>query len=237
MNHSYMKRTGRYYGTELLPPKKGFVFDDWDTWRDFGLVTTKKDTTPPEPKTNIIELDGMNGSLDLSEALTGEITYHNRIITASFWTCNGTLNDRANMLSDFTAKLHGRKMKIYEPEDHHHYFYGRVRITSQKHTITHTEFAIEAVCDPWRYALYEEKRHFTVASEEQVSWELCNLGVKTVCPDITVDGEVTFTCNGVTSEATSGQYKITTFKLFSGLNEIMVSGNGTITLKYREAIL
>ena len=129
------------------------------------------------------------------------------------------------------------KIKIYEPDDPDHYFYGRVMITQQKNTRAYAEFSIQAVCDPWRYERDERTSVIEVASEEPTEWSFHNWGMRTICPDITVEGDVTFTCNGVTSEATTGQYKISTFKLFPGSNTIMVSGNGTVTLVFREATL
>lgn len=217
--------------------ERSFWFDNYSTWDHWRCILTRKDVTPPQPKTSFIELDGMNGTLDLSEALTGEVTYHNRTVTATFWTCEGTRCDRTRLLASITAALHGRKMKIYEPDDHDHYFYGRVMITQQKNTRAYAEFSIQAVCDPWRYERNEHRSVINVTSEEPTEWSFHNWGMKTICPDITVEGDVTFTCNGVTSDATTGQYKISTFKLFPGSNTIMVSGNGTVTLVFREATL
>lgn len=221
----------------MFGEEREFWFNNYGTWSHWGFYLTKKDVTPPEPKTNLIELDGMDGALDLSEALTGEVTYHNRIITATFWSCQGTYDDRTRQLDSITASIHGRKMEIHEPDDPHHYFYGRVRVVSQKNTRAYAEFSIEAVCDPWRYTRTEYTPNIEVSSTEPVEWSFHNWGQKTICPEITVEGEVAFTCNGVTSEATTGQYKITTFKLFPGSNIILVSGNGTISLRFREAIL
>lgn len=230
MNQMFYINNGDYLS-------KGFYFGEHNTWTHWNLILVSKDTTPPEPKTNLIELGGMSGTLDLSEALSGEVTYHNRTVKASFWTNKGTYQERARLFGNITNALHGRKMEIYEPDDTNHYFYGRVKITYMKNTWAYSEFSIEADCDPWRYETVEQKAVINVASEESIEWELYNDSVMPICPDITVEGEVSFTCNGVTSEATTGKYKITTFKLSHGHNTILFSGNGTITLTYRRGYL
>lgn len=215
-----------------------FLFDTYNTWTDWGLIlTAKDDIIPPDPKTNYVDIDGMSGSVDLSEALAGEPTYGDRTISASFCACEGSYEERRALLRTIAAAIHGRKMKIIEPDDPDHYFYGRVKIKNLKHTMVYSEFSIEARCAPWRYEIYETVQPLSVSSQTPVDIFIYNPGRKTVCPDITVSGQVTFTCCGVTSEATDGSYKVTTFKLYQGENVIQVSGSGTLTLTYRRAEL
>lgn len=215
-----------------------FLFGDYNTWVDWGLILTQKsDIDPPEVKTNYVDIDGMNGSLDLSDTLAGEPTYKDRTITAAFCACDGTYENRRALMRSITALLHGRKMRIVEPDDLGHYFYGRVRIKNVRHTVPLSEFSVECICDPWRYELDETVHTIPVSSQAPVDVPIYNSGRKTVCPDISVSGQVTFTCCGVTSSATSGSYKVTTFKLYQGENIIQVSGNGTLTLTYRRADL
>lgn len=218
--------------------ERHFLFGNYNTWTDWGLIlTAKDDIEPPDPKTNYVEIDGMSGSLDLSEALAGEPTYKDRTISASFCACEGSYDERRALLRTITAALHGRKMKIMEPDDPDHYFYGRLQVKNIKHSVVLSEFSIEATCDPWRYELYETVHTIDVSTQEPSDIFLYNNGMKTACPDITVTGQVTFTCCGVTSEATDGSYKVTTFKLYPGENVIQVAGSGSLILTYRGADL
>lgn len=217
--------------------ERHFIFGNHNTWSDWGLILTKKEISLPTPKTNYVAIDGMSGSLDLSEALAGEPTYEDRTISADFFTDDGSYNERQSLLRSIIAALHGRKMKIIEPDDPDHYFYGRVTIKKTVEKLVCAEFSVECKCDPWRYEHSETVQTIEVNSQEPVDVPIYNTGVKTACPDITVTGEVSFTCCGVTSSATDGTYKVTTFKLYSGGNVIQVSGNGTLTLRYRRADL
>lgn len=215
-----------------------FLFGNYNTWNDWGLILTgKTDLEPPVVKTNYVAIEGMSGSLDLTESLSGEPTYEDRSFSASFCACDSSDEERHALISTITSAIHGRKMKIMEPDDPNHYLYGRVAVRDVNHTVSYSDFAVEMRCDPWRYANAETEQTIPVNSNAPVDVRIFNNGRKTVCPDIEVSGQVTFTCCGVTSSATDGKYKVSTFKLYQGENVIQVSGSGTLTLTYREAVL
>ena len=214
-----------------------FILDKFNTWYDWRLILTGKDVTPPEPKTNYVEIDGMSGSLDLSESLTGEITYKDRIVSASFWTSEGSFKERASLLRKIVTALHGKKVKIIEPDDPTHYFYGRVAVTSVNNILPYAEFTIEATCEPWRYSIEDSVRTIEVNSQIITNAVIHNNGVKTLSPIITVVGSVDLTYNGIKTPLTYGTYKIPDIKLRQGVNVIGVSGNGSVTFTYKEADL
>lgn len=215
--------------------ERAFNFGQHNTWIDWHLLLTDKEISPPEIKSNYIELDGVSGTVDLTEALAGKPVYKDRSLYATFFTDEGTYEERERMISQITNRLHGRKMPIVEPDDLTHYFSGRVWVKHTRNHITYAEVEIEAVCDPWRYDNEETVRTYTVNGAQEVA--LYNYGAATLCPDITVTGSITAACNGVTTSMTDGTYKIATFKLFEGENIIGLSGSGTLTLKYRRATL
>ena len=109
--------------------KRAFLFDKYNTAYDWGLVLTGQSLTPPAPKTNYVQLDGRSGSLDLTEALTGEVTYSDRTLTASFALTEGAHDDQVALVRTITAALHGRKVRIVAPDDPEHYLLGRVTVT------------------------------------------------------------------------------------------------------------
>ena len=214
-----------------------FILDNINTWYDWRLILTAKDVTPPEPKTNYVEIDGMDGSLDLSESLTGEITYHDRTVSASFWTSDGDYKKRSSLLKDVISALHGKKIKIIEPDDPDHYFYGRVKVKDIVNKIPYAEFSIEAVCEPWRYSVNDTVRKIEINNEMGSNLIINNTGVKTLCPLITVTGSVNIIYNGVKTSLTDGSYKISDIRLYQGITVIGVSGNGSATFTYKEADL
>ena len=214
-----------------------FILDKVNTWYNWNLILTAKDVTPPEPKTNYVDIDGMSGSLDLSESLTGEITYKDRTVSASFWTDTGTHKDRDRLFREITTALHGKKIKIIEPDDLDHYFYGRVKVKSFKNNRSYAEITLEATCEPWRYAVEDSVRYVEVSSPIVTNVIIRNQGVRTLSPVITVTGTVDITYNGGKTSLTNGDYKISDLKLYHGFNIIGVSGDGSVTFTYKEADL
>lgn len=214
-----------------------FTLDKYNTWYDWGLILTEKKISLAEPKTNYVNIDGMSGSLDLSESLTGEITYKDRTILASFWTDNGSRKDREILLKNITFALHGKKIKIIEPDDPTHYFYGRVEIKSHANNLAYLEFTIEATCEPWRYALTDTVRYIDLTGDTKIDVVIYNHGVKTVSPTISVKGTATVIYNNAQATLSNGTYKISDIKLRRGANIITLSGSGKVTFTYKEADL
>lgn len=216
--------------------KRCIIFDKYNTAYDWGLLLTAKTVSEPSPKTNYQELDGVSGSLDLTEALTGEVAYSDRTLTASFSISDGTVQERETLLRSITAALHGRRVHIIEPDAPEFYLIGRVMVTGKSNSHAYATFDIEATCEPWRYALNESERR-VVVQNNSASVVIHNDGVKTVCPVITVSGAVSITDNSVTTELQTGTYKITDIRLRPGANVITVEGAGAVVFTYREAVL
>lgn len=217
--------------------ERAIVFDDYNTWTDWGLILTGKDIPLPQIKTNYVSIDGMSGSVDLTEALSSEVTYEDVPLTFTFCASEGSHEEREALLRAISAAVHGRKLKIIEPDDPHHYFYGRASVTNIVRHGTHTEFAVACICAPWRFDMQETVIVLSVSAATDRLFTVRNPGVRVVCPDLTVTGSLKITCNGVTSSATAGTYKVLTFKLFPGENPITISGTGTLTLTYRGGTL
>lgn len=217
--------------------RRFFILGKYNTWYDWRLTVTAKSVPPAEPKTNYITLDGADGSLDLSEALTGEPVYNDRTLTASFMCSEGTHTERVALVSRITAALHGRRVQIVEPDDPDHYFLGRVKLKDVEHHLAYSTFNLEATTEPWRYAANESSRVVTVAEGDAPSVVIYNSGDKSLCPTIAVDGAVQITTGGTTVELGTGIHKIIDLRLRRGPNVVAVSGAGTVTFVYREASL
>lgn len=213
-----------------------FILDNFNTYYDFGLILTEKKITPSEPKTKYVELDGVDGSIDLTEALTGEIPFSDRTISMSFWTDNGTRAEREALFHDITTKLHGRKINIIEPDDPEHYYVGRIKVTPGENRIPFGEISITAECEPWRYNIEDTVRTIDFPDAyvpKQVVF--INNGRKTVCPTITTEFDTVITFNGVTRHANIGTSKFSDIKFRHGTNIVTVEGYGNVTFTYKEA--
>lgn len=212
-----------------------FKIDKYNTFTDWDLILTAKDVTPPEPKTNYVDLDGVDGTLDLSEALTGQVVYKDRTVSASFWTDHGKRVDREELLRSIRQVVHGRKVKIVEPDDPDHYFIGRVKIKREVNKIAYAEISIECTCEPYRYRREDSVRRFNVATDQRIDAVFHNTGRKVIIPVITVTGSVTISFNGSDILLAAGNYKIPDLKIVPGVTTIGITGSGLITFTYKEA--
>ena len=64
---------------------KGIKFGDYHSYDDFSLILTSKTIGTPTPKTEIIDIPGGDGVLDLTEFF-GEVKYNNRQLSFEFST-------------------------------------------------------------------------------------------------------------------------------------------------------
>ena len=215
--------------------RRAFYFDKWNTWHDWRCTLTAKDLTPPEPKTNYVEIEGGHGSLDLTEALTGEPVYDSRKASAAFMCSEGTHREREALLRRITAAIHGRRLPVIDPDDPEHYLLGRVTIKKAVNSMAYLSFETEATCDPWRYAVEETVRRDPVNST--VSAVLNNDGDLTVCPTLVVEGTVDIAYEDKIVRKTSGTYKVADLRLRHGVNVLTLAGLGSVTFLYREAVL
>lgn len=216
---------------------RGVQFNEYHTAEDWDLILTSKTLTPPTPKTVYVSVDGRNGDLDLSEALTGEIRYENRLASFIFLATEGNYAEREALISTIISKLHGKTLTITLPDYPDYYLTGRGTITERINDKAYGSITIECNCEPWLYSKTEAIRSVTVENNNSSTILLNNQGVKTVTPELEVNGSVTIKFNNSSVALATGTYKLTDLKVRSGNTSVTVQGSGSVTFKYREAIL
>lgn len=214
--------------------ERAFIIDKFNTFTDWRLILTAKSITTPTPKTKYVNIDGMSGSLDLTESLSGDVTYNDRTVSASFVLTDGSFEERNRTFREISNRLHGRKVKLIEPDDPTHYLLGRVTVRPPTNRLAYGEISLEAVCDPWRYSINDSVRTVEVDGRT-IDVVINNNGARTLVPEIKIVGAVDITFNNGSISLTTGSYKISDLRLYAGTNIITVSGTGTITLTYKEA--
>lgn len=87
---------------------------------------------PPEPKTYTVDIPGGNGVIDLTEALTGDVSYNNRSQKFTFVCINP--NDFEKVKTKISNFLHGRFYDYKITMDPDYTYHGRFKVTSYSHT-------------------------------------------------------------------------------------------------------
>ena len=125
----------------------GVTFGTKHSYDDLDLVLSSKEIGLPEPKTETVDVPGINGELDLTEELTGEVTYENRTLTFTFTVLNA-VKRWSSKLSEVCNYLHGQKMKVILDDDPDYYYYGRCKVDSYSSDQAVGTIVIEVDADP-----------------------------------------------------------------------------------------
>lgn len=207
----------------------------YDAW---GLLLAAGwDLGPAQPKTAFVEVPASDGSLDLSEVLSGEPRYNNRNLSFGlvFLQPESEWEAIRQEVENYCA---GQRLQITLPHDTKHYLLGRIVPRTFEKSSGSATLNFEAVCDPWRYKTKQTEVALQIPPGGSISGNLRNER-RRVIPSITTDGSIDVTINGVTQSVSAGTFKFTDFILEPGDNPATVTGgSGTnVTFTYQEASL
>lgn len=207
------------------------------SFTDLHLIQQKVEVSPAEPKLNVVDIPGADGSKDLSELPAGRITYKDRKIKWTFALYPG--DDWQEKCDQVSNTLNGKSCKITLYDDPWHYYEGRITIKSYKKDNMLRQITVEAVVRPYRLKIQPTAVQTTLTTWAQTI-NLHNSG-KPVPPELELSaGEAEIVYNGVTYAIHSGKVKIGSFVILHGESTATVraiSGGGTLTITYHEGVL
>ena len=191
------------------------------SYLDFGVILTEQNIGLPSPKTYTVNIEGMDGTLDLSECF-GEMKYENRTIKFTFESIDKITDWQAKM-TKISSFLHGQKMKITTWSDPDFYYVGRCRIDEYNSKSKLGKIVISCDCEPFKY-----KQNITTFNLVEGSNTVQNSRM-TVYADLINEAEITI--NGKTYNAGA---HLRTIKLTSGTNSLNSSGSATLIFQEGE---
>ena len=208
---------------------KGVKFGDFHSWNDFSLILSEKTIGSPSPKTEVIDIPGGDGVLDLTEFF-GEVKYDNRTLEFVFST-KVPQSEFLDLFSRVQNALHGQKMRIVLDEDAEWYYVGRITVSEWKANKAIGKLTIDCDCQP-----YKTKNTETVVFVEVTEETTVNLSnsKKRVVPTIDITGTVNLTYGANYYALSEGRYDLPAVLLENGNNSILLSGTGTATFRYTE---
>jgi len=208
---------------------KGVKFGDFHSWNDFSLILSEKTIGSPSPKTEVIDIPGGDGVLDLTEFF-GEVKYDNRTLEFVFST-KVPQSEFLDLFSRVQNALHGQKMRIVLDEDAEWYYVGRITVSEWKANKAIGKLTIDCDCQPYKTKINETVVFVEVAEETTVN--LSN-SKKRVVPTIDITGTVNLTYGANYYALSEGRYDLPAVLLENGNNTIILSGTGTATFTYLE---
>jgi hypothetical protein len=212
--------------------------DDIYSFQTLHLIQQSVDVQPAEPKLNLIDIPGADGSVDMSELPRGRVVYRDRVITWIYALSPG--DDWDSKHAEVSNALNGKRCTIHLWSDWDWYYEGRVVVKKYNVDKVLRQITVEATCFPYKrkYALSGGTYDTTT---ELTEIHLSNKKLPVV-PEFYVSVETEITWNGATWVLSPGIWysSLLDIELQEGDNVLGVratSEPGTVRILYREGSL
>ena len=126
---------------------RGTDFGGIHSHRDLNLIQQKVEVQPAEPKLNLVDVPGADGSKDLSTQPAGRVVYNDRTLTWTFALYPGERWDAKHR--QVSNALNGLECKITLDTDPDYYYQGRLSVKKYNRDQTLHQITVEATCRPW----------------------------------------------------------------------------------------
>lgn len=128
----------------------GVTFGTNHSYKAWGLKLKEIKIGLPEVKTSYVEVPGMNGSLDLTEATFGGVTYGMRTLEFSFDARNCNYKDWSSLITTIASAVHGQRLPIILDTDPEYYYTGRCELDTKKTNDVLAQITIQCYCEPYK---------------------------------------------------------------------------------------
>lgn len=215
---------------------KGTNFGGIHSNIDLRLIQQKVEIQPAEPKLNLIDIPGADGSKDLSDRPAGRIVYKDRSITWTFALYPG--ENWHNKHRQVSNALNGKHCKITLDDDPGYYYVGRLTVKKYNTDKLLRQITVEATCAP--YMLKQEQTVVLAdVTAERVDLILLN-EKKPVIPTIEATKAMTLYWGDQQITIQPGTFKSLDIELQEGENILGIStadAPGNVTITYQEGAL
>lgn len=218
--------------------KKGVTINGKHTYRDLGLILVdgSEKIGLPEVQSYTVEVPGRNGLLDLTDALTGDVTFKNRECSWQFADAR-EYGKRTDALVKLYNMLHGRRLPFILDDRQDYTGKGRFTAEIEENRNGYTLINVTADCDPYfSKGLKTLKIHAAGGVTAYVE-----SGRMPVCPVFEFYSETIVKMGDVCMQLPPGTYKLTDLWLQEGTNEIYLNsylGDGNVLIStYEEATI
>ena len=208
------------------------ILDGVNLYRTHRIVVESFKIGIPEPQLTTVEVPGRNGKLDMSEALTGHLTYNNRSIEIILGIIGSeeVIEQKRLVLLNLVNKPKC-KIKFSHIQG---YFEGRCVVVDTSREHGHYTIKLNCDCFPYRYLDNEFSQTRTLNSTPTILSCLCLM--MPVVPILETSSSATIKHKTSTFTVQKGIHTLPIlFK--QGTNELTVSGSGTLKITYRQGVL
>ena len=141
------------------------ILEGENTWTAWHLIPSSRPTmSMPSAQNKFVEIAGMNGSYDISDYLTPNITFADRSGNFDFVVDNDH-EDWLTIYRKISTYLHGQPMKMILADDPEWYYVGRFSVDTWKSDAIRSSISITYRVSPFKYSVYS-------AFVDNVVWDL-----------------------------------------------------------------
>ena len=215
--------------------KKGVEFEidgiKKHTLEDWNIFFTSFDIPSPIIKTSYIEIEGADGSIDMTDIFG--ISYND--INPSF---NFEIRENHmkwnSIMRDIKSFLHGKVAKIIVYNDPDFYYLGRCSVSDFKSSRVYGTVSIDAVAKPYKF-----KKNITIVEDDIVNEKEIEFNNErmSVIPSFECTEDMFLEFNGNTFAIGTEKTKIPDLVFGYGVNIIKFIGTGHIRVSYQEGAL
>lgn len=202
------------------------------SYEDLGLFLTDVEISAPEPKRSSISVPGRDGKLVFS--LTDDTKFENRTITLTF----ALQNYRHEWHSIFTkviTALSGRNLEVMIEPDTSYYWEAFCTVDRAKSDSNKGEIVISL--DVFPYKKKAQETVYTISAYYTGKTQVCVNSRQQVRPVFHATEVCTLAFGATTKTLEAGDNEFYDISFKEGENEIMITGTGTVTVRYREGTL
>lgn len=221
-----------------------------NTFSEWGMVPTSRPVVnPPEVKTTYVDLPASHGVLDYTTVLLGEPPLGQRRGSWEFALRPGS--SWIYVYESVMNYLHGRRHTVILEDDPLYQYVGRLSVNKWRSDPSYSLITINYDLDPFKYNVTDSTEtdwlwnelfvdvirygRFTVSGTKYRN--LINEGSLSTVPTFTCENPMTVEYDGSTYSLVRGKNYNANLTLESGDNIMLFTGNGDVTVSYREVSL
>lgn len=249
--HDLSKRTDVELEQQIT---EGFTFGDYNSTEN-GMFLISRDAPTPDEKEIVESVPYMQGVYDFSTLNGGERYFDNRQITYQVMLFNSDYSTRKGAEQEIKRRLVPLGIQaLYDTHDIGFHWLGKVKTVTVEDDAKVNTLAATITFDCYPFAITNniegsdiwddvffphwifQDTKYTVSGTQAI--KLYNIGSKSIECELVVSGNITVAGGFGSIDLTSGNYKDTQLVLAMGVNNLTLTGNGTIEFRfYREEMI
>lgn len=233
----------------------GISFDGVHSYEEWGLKLKSISLGLPEEKQAFVDVPGMNGQLDLTEAQNGGCVFGLRTLEFVFDARNCDYTDWTWLISKVARTIHGGKKKIVLDIDSEYFYVGRCAIDTKKTNEVLAEITVTCKCEPFKMTSTSENGDWLwdpfsfidgvirdiagLAINSPNSWQKVSVygWAYNEALEIRTSDAMKLRFNNQEYDILAGTNIMVQFDIQEGENDLYFKGHGTITIIQRGGML